>query len=190
MTEQASTPQVINSEEAKLLIKFPAFHHAGTVYDLSHLDPSVVQYVQAGTDKEAAKVYKVNVIYTQHCFTRDIPQSGSYDKTLTCKDGRELRLFDVPRWELSKRLPGIVRALAERPCQHAKENNFVTVEAVTEEGEAVEYDIFFVASKAMRPGFINLVIQSAYVREEKQTGKRVGFLKILYSALSGKKLRS
>jgi hypothetical protein len=45
MTEQATTPQVPNSEETKLLIKVPAFRHAGTVYDLSHLDPSVVQYI-------------------------------------------------------------------------------------------------------------------------------------------------
>ncbi len=69
-------------------------------------------------------------------------------------------------------------------------NNFVTVEAVTEDGDVLEYDIFFVASKAMRPGFINLIIQSAYLREQKQTGKRVSFLTILFSALSGKKLRS
>lgn len=170
MTEQAITPHVPNSEETKLLIKFPAFHHDGTVYDLSHLDPSVVYYVQAGTDTVAAKVYKVNVIYTQHCFTRDLPRAGPYDKTLVHRDGKEVRLFDVARWELSKLLPGIVRTLAERSCQHAKENNFVTVEAVTEESKAVEYDIFFVASKAMRPGFINLVIQSAYIREQKQTG--------------------
>jgi hypothetical protein len=190
MTEKATTPRVPNSEEAKLLIKFPAFHHAGTVYDLSHLDPSVVQYVQAGTDTVAAKVYNVNVIYTQHCFTRDIPRSGIYDKTLARRDGKEVRLFDVARWELSKLLPGIVRTLAERSCQHAKENNFVTVEAVTEDGNVSEYDIFFVASKAMRPGFINLLIQSAYVREQKQTGKRVGFLKILFSALNGKKLKA
>jgi hypothetical protein len=190
MTEQSVTPRVPNSEETKLLIKFPAFQHAGKVYDLSHLDPSVVQYIQAGTDKEAAKVYNVNVIYTQHCFTRDIPRSGDYDETLICTDGKERRLFDVARWKLSKRLPGIVRTLAKRSCQHAKENNFVTVEAVTEDGNTVEYDIFFVASKAMRSGFIHLFIQSAYLRERKQTGRRVGFLKILYSALHGKKLRS
>jgi hypothetical protein len=190
MTEQTTTPQVPNSEETKLLIKFPAFRHAGMVYDLSHLDPSVVQYIQPGTDTVAAKVYNVNVIYTQHCFTRDIPRSGAYDQTLAHKDGKEVRLFDVDRWELSKRLPGIVRALTERTCRHAKENNFVTVEAVTEDGDVLEYDIFFVASKAMRPGFINLIIQSAYLREQKQMGKRVSFLTILFSALSGKKLRS
>ena len=190
MTEQATTPQVPNSEETKLLIKFPAFRHAGTVYDLSHLDPSVVQYIQPGTDTVAAKVYNVNVIYTQHCFTRDIPRSGAYDQTLAHKDGKEVRLFDGGRWELSKRQPGIVRALTERTCRHAKENNFVTVEAVTEDGDVLEYDIFFVASKAMRPGYINLIIQSAYLREQKQTGKRVSFLTILFSALSGKKLRS
>jgi hypothetical protein len=188
VTEHAIMPHVPNTEEIKLLIKFPAFTHAGTVYDLSHLDPSVVQYVQPGTGEDAAKVYNVNVIYTQHCFTRDIPH-GDYDKALTCKDGREVRLFDVSRWELSKRLPGIVRALTERPCRHANENNFVTVEAITGDGDVVEYDIFFVASKAMRPGFINLIIQSAYIREQKQTGKRVSFLNILFSVVSGKKLR-
>lgn len=190
MTEQAPTSQVLNSEETKLLIKFPAFNHAGTVYDLSHLDPSVVEYIQAGTETIAAKVYKVNVIYTQHCFTRNIPRSGSYDKTLEHRDGKEVRLFDVDRWELSKHLPVIVRELAERTCHHAKENNFVTVETVAADLGVVEYDVFFVASKAMRPGFINLVIQSAYLRKQKQAGKRVNFLKILFSAQSGKKLRS
>src|SRR5665213_3066038 len=127
MTEQATTPEVPNSEETKLLIKFPAFRHARTVYDLSHLDPSVVEYIQPGTDTVAAKVYNVNVIYIQHCFTRDIPRSGAYDQTLAHKDGKEVRLFDVDRWELSKRLPGILRALTERTCHHAKENNFVTL---------------------------------------------------------------
>jgi hypothetical protein len=190
MTQQATTTRVLNSEERKLLIKFPAFVHTGTVYDLSHLDPSVVEYIQAGTETVAAKVYKVNVIYTQHCFTRDIPRSGVYDKALEHRDGKEVRLFDVDRWELSKRLPEIVCALAERTCQHAKENNFVTVESVTDDGSVVEYDVFFVASKAARAGFINLFIQSAYLKEQKQTGKRVGFLKILFSALSGKKLHS
>ena len=177
-----------NAEEKKLMIKFPQFKHGGKIYDLSHLDPRVEKFIRPGTAEKAAVVYNVNVIYTQHPFTRDCP-SGRYDKTLECRDGREVRIFDVERWELSKQLPQIVRELASRSCHHTKKNNFVTAEMVLKDGKKMEYDIFFVASKAARPGYINLIIQSAYLREKKQAEKRESFFNILFSALNNKKLK-
>jgi hypothetical protein len=192
MTDTASknaiSERVSNAEETKIMIKFPPKRHGGKVYDLSHLDPKVMQFIRPGTAEKPAVVYHVNVMYTQHPFTRDLP-NGEYDKALECRDGKEVRLFDVERWELSKLLPAIIQDLPARVCQHGKDNNFVTAEMILENGTTAEYDIFFVASKAARPGFINLVIQSAYLRDKKQTGKREAFLNILYSALNGKRLK-
>jgi hypothetical protein len=168
-----------------LTVKWAAFQHDGRIYDLSHLHPRTLQFERPATENLPTVIFKVDVTFGQHCFSRGLPRVGTHDKALECTDGRETRLFDFERWELSKRLPEIIQTLDERKCRNTGQGNFFTIEIVTESGRKRDYDVFFAASKSSRKGTINLYVQSAYVREKNNqlSGKPIGFLVILHNTL-------
>jgi hypothetical protein len=65
------------------------------------------------------------------------------------------------------------------------------VELTEEDGQTVDYDIFFTVSRSSTEGRLNLYIQSAFVREREKlpAGKRIRFEIILYNILAGKRIR-
>ena len=89
------------------------FEHQGKVYDLSHLYPFPMRYEQPSKDGKPTRVYKVDVEFSLHCFTRGARKGEVPDAALLYSDSRETRIFDFQRYELSKRLPEIVACLAE-----------------------------------------------------------------------------
>ena len=78
-------------------------------------------------------------------------------------DARESRLFDFERYELSKRLPGIIESLSQRKCFQTDRSDFVTVDVILADATVVNYHVYFTVSKATKKGFINLFVSSAYV---------------------------
>jgi hypothetical protein len=117
------------------------------------------------------------------------------EKALLCGDDRESRVFDFVRYELSKRLPEIIEGLAQRKCYHTGKGNFFSVEIVREDGQVVEYDIFFAASRSSTKGKINLFVQSAYVRDADYASNRphrkpVGFYVILFNTLNNRPIKT
>jgi hypothetical protein len=157
----------------------------GLNYDLSHLHPRTLQFERPAQGDKPAVIFTVDVIFSLHCFTHELP-SSAYDRKLVYSDDRETRLFDFERLELSKRLPKIVETLAQRKCFHTGYGNFVTVEVVREDGATVNYHVFFTASKSDRKRRVNLYIQSAYVPSKKVgiSGKPIRFLVILHNTLN------
>ena len=162
-----------------------SFEHDGVTYDFSHLNPRSLKFERPAEGDKPAVVFNVDVAYSLHCFSHKLP-CCAYDRNLIYSDARESRLFDFERYELSKRLPGIIETLAQRKCLHTGHGNFVTVEVVREDGVVVDYHVFFTASKSARKGRINLYIQSAYVPDRKigTFGKPMRFLFILHSTLN------
>jgi hypothetical protein len=138
-------------------MQWTPFQFCGKVYDLAHLHPHSVTYEQRAEGNASARVYKVDIIYGLHCFTRGRGQNVPYENSLLYKDDREIRVFDFVRYALSKRLPEIIEGLALRKCYHTGKGNFFSIEIVREDGEVLEYDIFFVASRSSRKGKINLL---------------------------------
>lgn len=167
------------------------FEHEGVIYDMRHLYPRTLQFERPAQSDKLAIIFAVDVIYSLHCFTKELP-SGSYDRKLTYSDAREMRLFDFERYELSKKLPMIIETLAQRKCFHTGHGNFVTVEVVRGDGVTVNYHVFFTASKSDRKGRVNIYIQSAYLPDRKvsTSGKPIRFLVILYNTLNKLPIRS
>jgi hypothetical protein len=116
-------------------------------------------------------------------------------KNLICSDGCESRLFDFRRYELSKRLPGILQTLPERkPFHNSNRRNFFTVETIADDGSTVEYDIFFKVKKKSK-GRLEMILETAFVRDPeyastRPTGKPVRFWIILHNTLNNKKIRA
>lgn len=167
------------------------FERDGVTYDLRHLNPRTLQFERPAEGGKPAVVFTVDLIFSLHCFSRELP-SSAYDRNMIYSDARESRLFDFERYELSKRLPGIIETLAQRKCFHTDHGNFVTVEVVREDGSSVDYHVFFTASKSARKGRVNLYIQSAYVPDRKvgTFGKPMRFLFILHNTLNKLPIRS
>jgi hypothetical protein len=92
---------------------------------------------------------------------------------------------------LSHHLPGIIAVLAKRKCYHTGRGNFFTVEVVDDAGNRVEYEVYFNAYRSI--GRLNLVVQSAYVRDWAHSNrphtKPIGFNIILYNVLNGKEIK-
>lgn len=92
-------------------------------------------------------------------------------------------------------MPEIIDGLAQRKCYHTGKGNFFSVEIVREDGQVIEYDIFFVASRSSAKGRINLFVQSAYVRDANYASNRpdrktIGFYVILFNTLNNKPIKT
>ena len=105
-------------------MQWKPFQFCGKIYDLAHLHPRSVTYEQPATGNAPARVYRVDVIFGLHCFTRGRDLDVTRENALLYRDDRETRVFDFVRYELSKRLPEIVEGLAQRKCYHTGRGNF------------------------------------------------------------------
>ena len=136
------------------------------------------------------------VQFSMHTFTRGIELGEIVDPAIIFPDDKEERAFDFLRYTLSSQLPGIIQGLGERACYHTHHGTFFTIEAATPDGVANEYEVYFKLSRAERKGgWLNLYVQSAYVRDTShgttQPKKRkIGFQVIAYNILHGKEIKA
>lgn len=140
------------------------------VWDFGHLNAfalKVTLELTAGTETEL----DVIVLFSNHCFTRGLLQDEIVPDELLWDDGREVRVLDRQRYELSKRyLPQLILDLPSRRVQVAdpKRPNFVTLELPPGEARTApkRYAVFFEAERdTRRRKRILLRVQSAYVIE-------------------------
>lgn len=172
------------------------FNYQGQVYSLSHLNSFRHTFVQQAKGKNPERLYKVDVEFSSHCFTKGLKQDtlANHPEDLHYSDDRETRIFCFDRHELSKRLPGIIREIDLRKCFHTGKSNFLTIEFIDENEQKQQYEVYFVVTKKDK-GVLRLFIQSAYPRdpthipEKKVRRKPVGFYILLHNTLKGKPTR-
>ncbi len=177
--------------------RFSGVSYRGTKWNLNHLDAFTFK-IDLGIRGDVT----VLVLFSCHCFSRSfrwdarathlIPADEIYD------DGKERRVLDPQRYELSRRhLREIVVQLPFRRITIANEKqpNFVTLEQLNEDGTRSLYAVFFEAERdRSRKRRIVLRIQSAYVldngltRRQEKAGK-VGFATLLRATYLGKRIR-
>lgn len=139
----------------------------GTSYDLSHLHPMTFPLAMAAKGALPAQNFTINVAFGLHCFTAE--KTPDTPEALDYGDAREIRSFDLGRYELSKSLPEIIQSLPQRRCYEAKLNNYMTVEMTGDQG-LVHYQVYFKVTKTGAPNTLRLFVQSAYA---KNTPKQV-----------------
>lgn len=174
-------------------MKWCAFRYGQDTYDLGHLHPRTITYVQEAKGGKAARTYAVEVHFSMHCFTRGFKSGEAPDPDICYRDHRdhrETRVFDFQRYSLSKQLPAIVDNLARRRCYHTGRGNFFTIELVNQlTGCRIEYEVYFTAVRGTRAGVVNLYVQSAYVRDGQHRNNRpqrkaISFHVILFNVLN------
>ena len=171
-------------------MKWSPFRCEQDTYDLSHLHPKIIKYVQEAKGDKPARIYTVEIHFSLHCFTHACQPGEPQEGPLCYRDDRETRVFDFGRYALSHRLPEIAEGLMERKCYHTGRENFFTVEIINgRPGSQIEYEIYFAASRASRKGIVNLFVQSAYVRDKQHLGNRpqlkaIRFHVILFNVLN------
>jgi hypothetical protein len=130
----------------------------GELRDLSHLHPFSFEYVVPAKEGLPEQIYKINVEFSLHCFTRSHQKGEPLLAELQYSDSRETSLFDETRYRLSYRLPELIRTLGKRKCYHTTHGNFVTVEIVDSE-ETLDYSVYFKVSRSSN-SCINLYIET------------------------------
>ena len=174
-------------------MRWTPFKFQGKVYDLNHLYPMRVKYLQPAKGAKPEHEYQVDIIFSSHCFTRGYAPGESASPELLFSHDGETRVFDLTRHALSFHLPAIVEGLPARKCYHTEFGNFFVLELVTGV-TSIEYEVFFKAYKATRRGPVTRTVQSAYVRDkdhkkDKPRGKPIGFHVILFNTLNNKPIK-
>ncbi len=140
--------------------------HEGRSYSLKHLHPHQWDVTVPARKGFTEKTVSILVSYSIHCFTRGIKPGEQVKPESLYSDSRESRVFDTQRWHLSHHLPEIILSLESRRCVHSDGEEFITVEFI-ENGEKVEYAIFFTVSRGGKSGAdLNLFVNSAHKRTE------------------------
>ena len=174
-------------------MKWKSFNYGGIEYGLTHIHPFEWEYTAPAATKRPERTYRLQVTFSMHTFTRGL-MPDEHVPDLLYRDNREVRAFDFLRYELSKKLPEIVRELGDRRCYHTHHGNFFTIELVGEDGQLNDYEIYFKVSRSSTKGWLNLYIESAYIRapdyQTSQPKKRkIGFQVIAYNIMQGKGIK-
>ena len=103
-------------------MQWKEFVYQGKTYDLSHLHPFEVWFERPAQDSKPPVKFRVEVHFSLHCFSRRLGDEP-YDKSLIYPGVSEVRLFDLYRYELSRRLPDILRGLPNRQIRQTDNSN-------------------------------------------------------------------
>jgi len=105
----------MSAKWASKLPRWPPHNIAGRVYDLAHLHPFRYSLFLAARPGQPAREVEVRVAFSAHAFTTGclITEDPNHHYST---GPRDLRKFCPDRYELSKRLPDVVRKLDGRKC--------------------------------------------------------------------------
>jgi len=173
-------------------VNWKAFELYGRIFDLGHLDGFSYDLIVPAKGDKAEQAYRLNVTFSIHCFTRGAKQGEEITKALAYSDSRETRIFDIDRYEQSRRLRAIVETLGERKCHHDKHGNFYVFEIEDEHGVKRYYSVFFTVSKAGKKAGLNLYVTTAHMRSHPpyaKSVKPVRFGVIVHNIWTGKGLK-
>jgi hypothetical protein len=132
------------------------------------------------------------VTFSIHCFTRSAKNGEAIEPIMAYSDSRETRIFDLDRYEQSKRLRGIVETLANKKCYHDRHGNYHVFEVEDQVGVKSYYSVFFTVSKAGKKAGLNLYVTTAHIRPELPGGKNlkpVQFSVIVHNVWKSKGLK-
>lgn len=177
-------------------MEWPNFNYKEEVYDLSHLHPFQWSFTEPMVEgNRPERTYKFHVYFSDHCFTRDpLPGEVVEERRLYHHAPKGPRIFCFKRHQYSLKLRETVASLNDRPCWKTGKGNFFTAEFMEESGEKVEYEVYFNVTKSNRKGWLNMNIQSAFVRTEEYEStqplkRKIRLHVIAYNKQRGKVIR-
>jgi len=171
----------------------PPFTYEGIEYDLSHLNTCNEVYTYTDIITNAQKSYKIVIIYSSHCFTSGIDKNSYQDKNLIYKENNLERIFDFFRYDLSKRIPGIIRNILNSHCYITNKGNFFVIEFLDHNNNKQEYEVYFRLRRSNKKECI-LYVESAYVRdkafkkEQPKRDNKIGFRTLIIKIMEKKQI--
>lgn len=151
------------------MLKFKPFTLDQQTYNLSHLNAFYTEFVQVATKSQSEKRYRCLIEFGTHCFTKSPnvhkgETLANFDNSLHYVTDKEIRLFCPERYQLSLKLPEILRNLDKHKCYFTSANDkFLTISIQNQQGEMVDYEIYFSLKKS-KTCDVHIFINSAYLR--------------------------
>jgi len=128
----------------------------GETFDLSHLDPFVLQV------EFDDRTYQTLVNFSCHCFTEKF-DGARHTAEVAYRHGGERRAFCVDRHLLSLALPQHFSRLGNTSIYHTKKDSFFFIRSTADLGASVPYVVFFRSYKSTQEGLDVIVdVGSAY----------------------------
>ena len=99
----------------------------GENYELSHLNTFHHKFIQAAQGNKPERVYDCIIEFSHHCFTKS-PNSNagetlnSYSADLLYETSKETRVFCFERYDLSFKLPSLIKELHTLKCFFSKDD--------------------------------------------------------------------
>jgi hypothetical protein len=126
----------------------------GEEIDLSHLEAFYFNLHLPVLEREVS----VNVTFHNHCFSEELKsQNSELELPATHSSGKERRVFDPLRYELSLLLPEIIKQFKGKRIAQTREGSFVKVSLES----GYEYAVFFGLTK-VEASVCRLTVISAY----------------------------
>ncbi|MUV13104.1 hypothetical protein [Noviluteimonas gilva] len=169
-------------------------HQDGLTYSVAHLHPVFVDYAipaVVATQRKpgrAAKIFKLRVVYSHHCFTQaaeKVPGADLEHAYGCTRRPADRRIFCKVRWTESLSLPAIVKGI--KHCYFTRHHNYFVWRNPSDIALG-EYFVYFTLVR--RTAFIEMEIESAYPRNDaaqaKSGAKKVSLATLLINAANGR----
>jgi hypothetical protein len=168
----------------------PVIWH-GIPHPLNHLNAFKRELIIAANGRAPERRISLAITFGLHCFSRAIrPEEAVLSDVVS--DGREKRVFDSERYRWSLELPSILQSLEIRRCFHTGHSNFFTVEVLNDQGQALDYVVYFRSwrAKSSEDCDVRIHVESAYLRDDKpqKHKKSIRFSVIAANTLIGREI--
>ena len=137
----------------------------GLAYDLAHLDPFRFDV----SSNKVPRPLRINVRFTNHCFSEAFDPTKHPGDEPVVQDGQRRRAFCPDRYNLSQRLPALIRGLADpatRVYETAARRNWMYAAIIEAPVVGTRYQVFFelrrTTPERRRLQDLDMVVESAY----------------------------
>ncbi len=175
---------------------FSAITVGSDTWTFDHLEPFSFQY-QITVGERDIDLF-IDVVFSCHCFSRDLQPNEVAPEEWLYVDERETRLLDAQRYALSKSLlRSVLSDMDKRKILFAGPENFMTIEQTLADGAQGFYQVFFVLlRKNGTKNRIEMKVQSAYFVDELHrrarplSARKVRFKVLVTAAYEGRRLHA
>ena len=132
------------------------------------------------------RLLAIEIKFSCHCFTE---KSGPQDPPdLMYRHAHEVRKFDLVRYELSKRLPQLIKELPGKSVYRSKTHSFFFLRQTEESQIDGPYVVFFNIRKSKTAGIdLHMHVESAYPKPNMTVrASAVRFETLAVSCLNGR----
>jgi len=148
--------------------------------DLSHLEPLEVTF----HSQKLGRNLTFRVRFANHVFT-DHFKDGIHDPARLIMDGKERRVYCQTRYDLSKRLPDMMRDLPNQAVARSRHGRNFVYATTLNDGQGGHYPCFFKLEKERATRHqIAIFVESAYgVTAEEMANKLLGSRSMSFALL-------